>query len=64
MKDPESARFRNQNGFCGEVNSKNSFGGYGGFQRYIAAGVNMVVFENDRNLEKGAFQQAWSEFCK
>lgn len=37
LKDPDSAEFRNQRGFCGEVNSKNSFGGYVGFKRFIAA---------------------------
>ena len=26
--DPESAKFQNQKGNCGEVNSKNKFGGY------------------------------------
>ena len=26
LKDPSSAEFRNMNGMCGEVNSKNSFG--------------------------------------
>ena len=38
LKDPESAQFRNLriNGvdLCGEVNAKNSFGGYTGFKRF------------------------------
>lgn len=33
--DPDSAKFRNQKGNCGEVNAKNKFGGYVGFKRYI-----------------------------
>ncbi|MHA3079640.1 hypothetical protein [Acinetobacter sp. ANC 5502] len=33
--DSDSAKFRNQKGNCGEVNSKNKFGGYVGFSRYI-----------------------------
>ncbi|OZI57639.1 hypothetical protein [Bordetella genomosp. 4] len=64
LKDPKSAEFRNQNGFCGEVNSKNSFGGYTGFQRFIAASREMVVFERDKNLERGAFDEAWNQFCR
>ena len=44
MKDPNSVEFRNwhafesQNGLliCGEVNAKNSFGGYVGFTHFVA----------------------------
>lgn len=44
MKDPNSAEFRNwhafesQNGLlvCGEINAKNSFGGYVGFTHFVA----------------------------
>ncbi|PND34823.1 hypothetical protein C1I89_10260 [Achromobacter pulmonis] len=64
LKDPDSAKFRNQKSFCGEVNSKNSFGGYTGFKRFIAAGKDLVVFEGDKSLARGAFQEAWGEFCK
>lgn len=64
LKDPGSAQFRNQNGFCGEVNSKNALGGYVGYQKFIAAGETMVVFERDSSLEKGVFQQVWGEICK
>ncbi len=35
LLDPDSAKFRNQKGYCGEVNSKNRMGGYVGFSRYI-----------------------------
>jgi len=39
LKDPSSADFRNVRwvsggDVCGEVNAKNSFGGYAGFQRF------------------------------
>lgn len=38
LKDPSSAQFRNfkiEGGqLCGEVNAKNSMGGYAGFQRF------------------------------
>ncbi|MDH0520842.1 hypothetical protein [Achromobacter xylosoxidans] len=64
LKDPDSAKFRNQKSFCGEVNAKNSYGGYTGFKRFIAAGKDLVVLEGDKNLARGAFQQAWEEFCR
>lgn len=38
MRDPESATFRNlattDAGTCGEINAKNGFGAYTGFQRF------------------------------
>lgn len=44
MKDPDSAKFRNlrfvkyneKTVVCGEVNAKNSYGGYVGFENFIA----------------------------
>ncbi len=41
LKDPESTKFRNEkrykNGYvCGEFNSKNSYGAYTGYSRYVA----------------------------
>jgi len=44
MKDPNSAQFRNWHAFqsnhgvlvCGEVNARNSFGGYVGFTHFLA----------------------------
>jgi hypothetical protein len=50
LKDPESAQFgqltvRN-NVVCGTVNSKNSFGGYTGPERFYAFG-SLVFFDND-----------------
>lgn len=41
LRDPSSAQFRDlrrtrQGVVCGEVNGKNGYGGYAGFQRFIA----------------------------
>ena len=40
MVDPDSTKFRNTRkstlGYCGEINSKNKFGGYVGFKRFHA----------------------------
>ena len=64
LKDPGSAEFRDQRGFCGQVNSKNSFGGYVGFKRFIAASEEMVVFAGDDRMTSSDFEQAWSKFCR
>jgi len=56
LKDPKSAEFRNIKkvtkksdansapAFCGEVNSKNAYGGFTGFERYIVID-NLVILE-------------------
>ncbi|TCB73909.1 hypothetical protein [Acinetobacter sp. ANC 4177] len=62
LKDPDSAQFRGQQGFCGEVNSKNSFGAYTGFKKFIAADKNMIVMEDD--LSPQEFQKVWDGVCK
>lgn len=69
LKDPDSAQFRNvffHRGeknvpmACGEVNSKNSFGGFVGYQRFISAGrPDLTFFEN----EVSGFNTSWNEFC-
>src|SRR5690606_21122700 len=70
LKDGDSAEFsglfvyRYQGApiVCGRVNAKNSFGGYGGYQRFIYAGESMpVVFEE--NMVDGDFPLAWAKFC-
>ena len=48
--DADSAKFQNQSGFCGEVNSKNRMGGYTGFSRYIAnTDTGLIVIETDKD---------------
>lgn len=61
LKDPESAQIRNQSGMCGEVNSKNSFGGYTGFKRFIASPA--IVAIDGENIESSEFQTVWEKFC-
>ena len=62
LKDPGSAEFRNQKGLCGEVNSKNSFGAYTGYQRFIVS--KTVVIESDPDLPDGLFREVWGRICK
>lgn len=58
LSDPNSAEFRNKNGMCGEVNSKNKLGGYTGFQRYISAG-RTVAFDDNSD----SFEDLWQLHC-
>ncbi|WP_194726252.1 hypothetical protein [Noviherbaspirillum malthae] len=67
LKDPDSAKFRNlfsgkyDSFLCGEVNAKNSMGGYIGFKRFFAAesAGNYVRFEGDSSFDDG-----WSNNCR
>ncbi len=61
LKDSDSAEIRNQNEYCGEVNSKNAFGGYTGFKRYIAS-PTLVAIEGE-NMSSSEFQSAWNKVC-
>jgi hypothetical protein len=55
MKDPSSTQFRNVrlvkylegNVICGEVNGKNSYGGYVGFTPFVASTSSAVLYDND-----------------
>lgn len=58
LSDPESAQFRNKDGMCGEVNSKNKLGGYTGFQRYISAGKTVAFDDNS-----DSFEDLWQLHC-
>lgn len=47
--------------YCGEVNAKNGFGGYGGFTRFVTGPKGSPVL-----LERDApsiFDAAWTKFC-
>ncbi len=69
LKDRQSAEFRHMRFSdatgtpvtCGQVNAKNSFGGYRGFQGFIAGGPDRsLVFLEDQ--VKG-FEAARRELC-
>ena len=66
LKDPKSAQFRglfvyNDVFLCGEVNSKNSFGGYVGFQRFVSLGEARLVELDDQSQK---FEDWWLMSCK
>lgn len=61
LKDPDSAKFQNIKGQCGEINAKNSFGGYVGFKRFlIQPNGDVVIEDQDPNL---AFNPLWDKLC-
>lgn len=69
LKDPDSAQFRNVALFlnesgtgrvCGEVNAKNSFGGYTGFEVfYYAADTVEVVTQRTATVD-GVDAETWA----
>lgn len=67
LKDPDSAKFRGEfigpsGAPCGEVNAKNGFGAYAGYQRYVASGGGLAVLEDQTG--KDEFEQVWRSLCE
>ena len=79
LKDPESARFKwvratdgtkldmRWRAICGEVNAKNSHGGYTGFSRFVTFRIanydfKTVIEGEDRNSGT-PFAASWREYC-
>jgi hypothetical protein len=68
LKDPHSAEFRrlvvSRTGgvpvVCGEVSSKNSFGGRNGFQRVVSAARPDLTFLEE---DVGDMDSVWRSFC-
>lgn len=70
LKDPGSAEFRDvrfhayQGGtavVCGQVNAKNEYGGYTGYQHFVGSGDVLVFLETE--MEAAEFAEAWTELC-
>lgn len=57
LKDPDSAKFRNvrmreadsAKFVCGEINAKNSYGGYVGFTPFLTDGEKVRILATERN---------------
>ncbi|WP_115389819.1 hypothetical protein [Shewanella algae] len=69
LKDPKSAEFKDVYFFrgadnvpmtCGQVNSKNSFGGFVGFQHFVSGGSPDMTFLQN---EVDDFASVWNKFC-
>ena len=62
LKDPDSAQFRDQIYNCGQVNSKNWFGAYMGYKRYIVA--DNQVFLEGVNADSISMDKYWKDVCR
>ena len=70
LRDPDSAKFtdvevRWSSGrptLCGYVNSRNGFGGMTGAQRFITAGSDFAVLEEQ--MRPGEMEPVWQQFCQ
>lgn len=73
LKNPGSAQFRKvhlhrySNGVpmtCGEVNSRDGLGDYGGFQKFISAGrSDITLLESQMENQGRDFSIIWNKFC-
>lgn len=70
LRDPSSAQFRDvevvkqkdgSSAVCGEVNGKNAYGGYAGFQSFTVRGTEVFLRANDVDIRDGAAIQAQTE---
>lgn len=61
LKDPDSAKFEFLNENCGTVNSKNSFGGYGGSRRFVS--INNIVDLEGYSVSKKEMDALWRKHC-
>lgn len=76
MKDPSSVQFRNVAGYkrgnpgftvlCGEMNGKNSFGGYTGFKHFTYLSGHLFLNQPAEGCAicENPFNKNWNEACK
>ena len=70
LRDPDSVKYKDVHAyrlvaggesgyiFCGRVNAKNGFGGYGGYERFVASG-GMIGLES----QISDFGNVWNKLC-
>jgi hypothetical protein len=69
LKDPASAKFRHvvsmqeNAGYCGEVNAKNSYGGYVGYRKFYVIGTTDAYFDNTDTEAFSSFPTMWEKYC-
>lgn len=72
FKDPASVQWRNtfvserhSVALCGELNAKNSYGGYIGFQRFLSVPAQdlFLIYDEKSASVPGVFQGQWDIFC-
>lgn len=63
LKDPDSTNFRRiqviRGSVCGEINAKNSMGGYVGYKRFFSVGGIIGRIDDDSS----SFQTSWDASC-
>ncbi|PZT87755.1 MAG: hypothetical protein DI627_05785 [Acinetobacter sp.] len=68
VKDPDSIKYKNLNAFldkdgnsyaCGEFNSKNSFGAYVGYRKFVYSGKTLIM----DGESKIPFNELEKKFC-
>lgn len=64
LKDPTSAKFQNLKKYCGEVNAKNSYGGYTGFKKFYISNSEPVFMPNDDEGDNLQFELGWLAHCE
>jgi hypothetical protein len=67
VREPASAQFRNQfigkqGAPCGEVNAKDAFGAYIGYQRYISVARDLTMLAQDE--PPAEFEASWAQLCR
>ncbi|KQQ45877.1 hypothetical protein ASF61_19720 [Duganella sp. Leaf126] len=67
VREPNAAQFRNQfigkgGAPCGEVNAKDAFGAYLGYQRYISVARELTMLAQD--MPPAEFEESWREMCR
>ncbi|TFW16677.1 hypothetical protein [Duganella callida] len=65
--EPGQAQFRNQfigkgGAPCGEVNAKDAFGAYIGYQRYISVARDLTLLAQD--VSPAEFEAQWQQLCR
>lgn len=73
LKDADSAKFSgvfisfysDSPVTCGQVNAKNSFGGYAGFKDFVAAkSAGIRVVRGDGQMKDSEFDKVWNAACQ
>lgn len=70
LRDPDSAEFKDSRFYsggktpvvCGRVNARDGFGGYTGFERYVASGEKLAFLESDLKTPQ-EMDKVWSTYC-
>jgi hypothetical protein len=67
VREPQAALFRNQfigktGAPCGEVNAKDAFGAYIGYQRYISVARDLTLMAQD--VAPAEFEASWTQLCR